>query len=109
MKALRTTLISAAVFCPIFAACGLITNWGEWDKLSAYAIIGLVIGLLAAPELSPKSFDSPVMWQSFWGGVCAMLIALFLDADLRSVALATVVGTVIGMTANLWLKYVPWP
>jgi hypothetical protein len=107
MKTIRTSLISAVAFAALFSLCGLICNFGDWNRLKAYATIGATLGLLAAPEFEPKVFPYPVLWQSFWGGACAFLIAVSLDSSTEAVRLATLVGTIIGMTAKLWLKHIP--
>ena len=109
MKILRISLLCAGACSTVFSIVGLIGNFGDWGKLSSYAIIGAVIGLLVAPEFEPEVFRHPVLWQSFWGGVSALLIAVSLGSSIKVSIIATFAGTILGMTAKLWLKHTSLP
>ena len=109
MKILLKSLIFAAAFSAAFSIVGLISNYGEWNKLRGYAIVGAVIGLLAIPEFEPKAFVHPELWQAFWGGVCALSIAVSLGSSAQAIGLATLFGAVLGLTAKLWLKHINLP
>lgn len=93
----------------IFSVVSLISDFGDWNKLRSYAIIGAALGLLAAPEFEPKAFSYPVLWQSFCGGLCAFLIAVSIGASAENARIAFLVGTILGMTAKLWLKHMSLP
>ena len=82
--------------------------WGM-GKVRAYAAIGLMLGLFAAPEFEPKTFRFPVLWQSFCGCACAALFALTLGAESGNVIRAGVAGLVLGMTSKIWLKHIHFP
>ena len=109
MKGLRTSVIFGVAFCGISSVFGVVANWGDWDRVRGYAIVGLAIGLMAAPVIQPESFESRVLWQACWGGVSALLIMLLGGADPGSVVLGTFVGVLVGMTARFWLKHLQWP
>jgi hypothetical protein len=87
----------------------MIGNYGDWNKLRGYAIIGAVFGLLAAPEFDSKVFLYPVLWRTFWGGVCGLLIAVSLGSSAEAICIATFCGTILGLTAKLWLKFINPP
>jgi hypothetical protein len=106
MKILQTSLLCAMASAAISSLCSLIVDFGDWNKLREFVIIGAAIGFFAAPEIEPKVFSYPVIWQSFWGGVSAFLITTALKASPQEAQIAALVGTILGMSSALWHKHI---
>jgi hypothetical protein len=69
-------------------------------------LAGLVIGAIAAPELEPKLFPVPAVWQAAFGAAGGGLLALGAGAGAGMVFAIVMTGAVVGALAHYWLEYV---
>ena len=76
-KPYRITLISGLVGASILLLFELVSYYGECRDLAFAAPLGLFIGFLAAPEIEPKHFKLPVLWQLIFGGGSADYCLVF--------------------------------
>ena len=105
--------INLVVFCGLaFAAfpfvLNLIFNFGEWYQLFVYTFTGIFFGFLIAPELEKKYFPNPVLFQTVCGFIAGCIVALVVNG-LNWQLLVIMIFTILGFTANLWIKHAPIP
>ena len=74
-----------------------------------FATIGFTFGVVGVPEIVPRAFRSPALWQTGWAVVGSVLIAYQLDAPGEGYALAVVLGGLLGWSSPFWTKYVDLP
>lgn len=63
MSAIKSITLSVLFFTGIFALVSLIFYFGDWERFFAVALMGLFVGLVAAPELEPKAFKMGWLWR----------------------------------------------
>ena len=105
----KVALVCGLIGAVILALFQLIFNFGEWRETAVHGLAGLFLGLLAAPEFDPEHFKYPVTCQSICGGLAGFIFGVALSYSAGYVALATVVGVVVGATAKWWLDHLPIP
>lgn len=73
------------------------------------ALTGVFLGLVAAPEISPKDFKHPTAWQIFFC-IAGFLVAAFtLSSPPMGYILAILLGIVFGYLAPGWVKHINFP
>lgn len=70
---------------------------------------GFFLGAIAAPELEPKLFLLPRLWQIFFSVLGCVLVAVHLQADALGYFIAVVVGMTLGYLAPFWIEHIPIP
>lgn len=75
-------------------------------NLPLFALAGLVIGAIAAPELDRKLFPAPVPWQTALGAVGGGLLAVAAGAGAGVVFAAVMTGAVLGALARYWVLFI---
>ena len=81
-------------------------------SLKAVLILGLsgaTIGAMIAPEIEPKAFRRPALWQAACGIGGCVLIAILVESGPAGYGLAVVGGALLGLTASWWHKFVDIP
>jgi hypothetical protein len=73
------------------------------------AISGALLGAVAAPDLEPKAFRFPVLWQICFCVVGLEALVFYNKAGPIWYLVALVVGWVLGYTARHWTKYIDVP
>ena len=73
------------------------------------ATFGFTLGVVGAPELIPRAFRFPALWQIGWAVMGSVLVAYQLDAPGEGYALAVVLGGLLGWSSPFWIKDVPLP
>ena len=109
MKAIKAILLSGILMSGVFALFSLTLHFGDWQRLLAVSVIGLFVGLIAAPVLAPEKFKEPLLWQGSCGFAAGLTIAIYFQFETPYFALSVLVGTVLGATAPFWIKHVPIP
>jgi hypothetical protein len=71
--------------------------------------VGFTLGVLAVPELFPRAFRFPALWQIGWAVMGSVLVAYQLDAPGEGYALAVVLGGLLGWSSPFWIEHVPLP
>lgn len=85
-------------------------NFGYSLKSSLFlALTGVLIGLVAAPEISPREFRHPVAWQIFFCVAGFLVIAFLLSLPPMGYFLAVLLGVIAGYTAYGWVKHINIP
>ena len=97
----------------IFAVIGVLLGSAESDytakSMTVHGFIGAFLGVMFAPELEPKYFHYPVIWQMVFAIIGCMLFAYSIDSSFVGYAIAFVFGGFFGYIANFWLKYINIP
>lgn len=85
-------------------------NFGYSLKSSALlAATGIFFGLVAAPEVSPKDFKHPTIWQVCFCALGFLVAAYLLSSPPIGYFLAILLGIVAGYTAPSWVKHIAVP
>ncbi len=109
MKALKVSLLCGLGGAVLFGVLGLIAGKGDWTAPVAAAIIGLLLGLIAAPEFEPKAFKRAALHQFLCGALAAGLAGAWLTGSLATGAMLALIGGAIGWLAPWWLRHVQGP
>ena len=109
VKALKVSVICGLGGALIFAAFSLVFYFGEWARLALVFVMGLFIGLIAAPELEPKAFKMAWLYQLGSGVVAGLLVGLAFNLGAETIMLTTLLGGLLGWSAPFWVKHVPIP
>ena len=105
---LKTILISVSIFILISSSISiLIFDFGDWNKLLSHLFLAIFIGLIAAPELDPKKFKTPSLFQLICGLFAGLLFGYGINLNGENLLAAVAIGGFIGFTAKYWLKYLP--
>jgi hypothetical protein len=109
MQAAKITLFSVCAFAGLFGLFSLMFYFGDWPRLAAVASLGVFLGVLAAPQFDRKAFKYPTVLQAISGGVAGYILGAVLDLSPESRFALVGLGTMLGATANSWVKHVPVP
>jgi hypothetical protein len=72
-------------------------------------VSGVLLGAIGAPEIEPRAFRRPVLWQTGCGVVGGLLTAVSFGASLPGLLLGVVIGGVVGALARYWIGHVQLP
>jgi len=72
-------------------------------------LAGLFMGAIGAPEIEPRAFRRPVLWQIGFSVLGCCLVAAVLSAGFDGYALAVALGVLLGILAPLWIHYIQGP
>lgn len=78
----------------------------SFRNLVLTAVLGFVLGALAAPVFEPKLFRKPETWQAGLGAAGGALLALIAGASLPMIATIAVTGALLSALARYWVEYV---
>lgn len=70
---------------------------------------GFFLGAIGAPEIEPKLFRFPRLWQIFFSMLGCVLVAVHLQAGALGYSIAVVVGLALGYLAPFWVGHVHLP
>ena len=106
--------IKAAVFLSVFLALLFVIVGGFSLGYSASNVLflggaGAIFGMIGAPELEPEAFRYPRAWQILFAVLGCTLFAFSLNAQAEGIAVAVVVGVVLGYSAPYWVKHIDAP
>jgi tryptophan-rich sensory protein len=106
-------LIAAAFlsvfFSLIFVICGGFRLGFSLANILFLGGAGAILGLIGAPELEPKAFRYPMLWQVIFAVMGCVLLAVMFDAKPEGYALAVVIGIALGYLAPYWIKHIQGP
>jgi len=108
-KMLKVILYSCFFFATLASFPSLIFYFGDWSRFAFLFVLGLFIGLTAAPEFEPKVFKYPQLFQFFGGLFFGLVIGVFFELDTSSVISTSAIGAFLGATATHWVKHVSLP
>ncbi len=106
LKVVAFTLLGFALLPALIA---LLFNYGDWEKIGLIFLLGLFFGLVAAPELEPKAFKFPKLFQFLGGLFFGITLSLVINDNIVQTMALGIIGAILGLTASFWLKFLPWP
>jgi hypothetical protein len=105
-KGLLVAAFFSIFLAAVFAVCGGLHSGFTTKNLLFFAGAGIFLGLIGAPELEPKSFRYPTLWQVSFAILGCVTLAASLDAPPEGYGLALIGGTILGYFAPSWIKYI---
>ena len=108
-KALKVAALSSLGFGMLFGVFSLVFEFGNWPRAIGVSMLGAFLGMIAAPEIDPKSFKMAWLFQLFSGLASGTVLALLLQMSVVNIIAVAVIGGVLGWSAPYWVKYVPIP
>jgi hypothetical protein len=93
----------------LFAVVGGISFGYTPRMLIFLGVSGVLLGAIGAPEIEPRAFRRPVLWQTGCGVVGGLLTAVSFGASLPGLLLGVVIGGVVGALARYWIGHVQLP
>ena len=105
----KVALFASIGLAILFVAFGGFSTGYTLRSVGLLATAGALLGAIAAPDLEPKAFRFPELWQMFFAILGGILIALSLNAGPIGYAIAVVVGGILGFFAKYWTKYIDVP
>ncbi|SAI73199.1 Uncharacterised protein [Bordetella ansorpii] len=109
MKALKISLSCALGGAALFGLIGLATGGGKMAQGVMAATLGLLLGLIAAPEFEPNAFRHAALYQTSCGAIAGFMLAGWLSSSLSTAAMAAVIGGLLGWLAPMWVRHVQGP
>ena len=109
MHMFKITFYSSMVFGLIFSLFSLIFYFGDWNRLVFVFLLGLFVGVIAAPTFEPKAFKQAWIFQTLGGMLFGLTLGVVLNLEISAIATLSFVCTFLGFTAPLWLKHIPIP
>ena len=109
MSKLRVISISILCFAGLSSVLSLIFFFGDWLRLLAVAVVGVFLGLLAAPSIEPKAFKHAWAYELLSGAMAGALIGLIFIGSGEAVGVGALIGGSLGYTAPYWVKHAPLP
>ena len=106
LKVIFFSSLGFAIFASFFS---LLFYFGDWQRLGFIFVLGLFLGLIAAPEFEPKVFKHPTSFQLFGGLVFGLILGIFFNVDTSSIIAMSAIGALLGGTASFWLRHAPLP
>ena len=106
---MRTVIYSVLFFTGLFAVVSVLFYYGDWVRLLSVTLMGVFIGLVAAPEIEPKAFKMGWVWQLVSGGVFGGLLGFVFSGNNQVIAASLIIFSFIGVTASYWVKHIQVP
>ena len=78
-------------------------------SVSFLAAAGAILGAIGAPEIEPKVFRYPALWQMSFATIGCLLLAAAMDSPIEGYMLAILAGLILGYLAPLWIKHIQAP
>jgi hypothetical protein len=92
-----------------FIVLGGISQGYSVDSIIVLGAMGAFFGAISAPELEPKIFRFPTIWQICCSVAGSLLVAFVFKSGAEGYLLAVVLGVFIGYFAPFWIKHVSLP
>jgi hypothetical protein len=105
----KVALFASVGFAILFAVFGGFSTGYSLRSIGLLALAGALLGAIAAPDLEPKAFRFPELWQMSFAILGSILIAFSCKAGPLGYAIAVVVGGVLGFFARYWTKHIQVP
>ena len=93
----------------IFVIFGGMTMGYSIESMSWLAAAGALLGAMSAPELEPRAFRFPAIWQISFAVLGCVILARALNAPIEGDLLAVPVGIILGYLAPYWVKHIQAP
>jgi hypothetical protein len=105
----KLVFVIAAAFALVFVIFGGLVDGYSLRSITLLASAGAVISAIGAPDIEPKAFRYPTLWQMFFSVLGCTLLALYREAGAQGYALAIVAGIILGYLAPYWVKHFQGP
>jgi len=105
----KVAVFASTAFAVMFVIFGVFSSGYSLRNVALLAIAGALLGAIAAPDLEPKSFRHPTLWQMFFAILGSILVAASQRAGPVGYLIAIVVGAVLGFYARYWTKHITTP
>ncbi|EON92920.1 hypothetical protein MARLIPOL_09204 [Marinobacter lipolyticus SM19] len=109
MSKLQVISISVLCFAGFASVLSLIFYFGDWPRLIVLVVVGVFLGLLAAPSIEPKAFKHAWAYELLSGAMAGALIGLIFIGTGEALLVGALIGAVLGYTAPYWIKHAPTP
>ena len=97
---------ASAAFGVLFIVFGGISFGYSLRSVLMLGAAGVLLGLIAAPDIDPPAFRYPIVWQMFFSILGSLLVAAQVGAKPLGYAIAVVVGALVGYFARYWTKHI---
>lgn len=108
-RGLVAAVLLSAFFAFVFAIFGGFHAGFSVPNLAFFGAAGAILGMIGAPELEPKAFRYPTLWQLMFAVLGCVLFAVNLNATFEGYVLAILGGVIIGYLAPYWIKHIQAP
>jgi hypothetical protein len=105
----KVALFASGAFAILFVAIGGISTGYSLRNIVVLALVGALLGAIAAPELEPKAFPHAIVWQMFFGILGGLLMAYRSGFGPLGYSLSILGGAAAGYFARYWTPYINPP
>lgn len=98
-----------AISSATFALFGGLSSGYSLPSIVCLSVAGALFGAILAPEIAPKAFRYPTLWQISFSTLGCLSIATLLNADIEGYALAVIIGIISGYFASIWINHIQLP
>ena len=102
---IKVTLYTSLIVASFFSILSLIFYFGDWYRLIYIFVMSLFVGLVLAPEIEPKAFRNPWLFQILGGAIFGIILAIFMGFEMNGIIALAGIFAFLGFTASSWLKY----
>lgn len=96
-------------FAVVFILFGGLTSGYSLRSVLCLGSAGFFVGAIGAPEIKPKLFRFPTLWQICFSVLGCIFIAAHLEAGALGYSLAAVAGLILGYSAPFWIAHIQVP
>ena len=109
MEKINFSILCAIGFGLLFGLFSAVLYFGDWQRLVFVFLVGVFVGLLAAPEFKPKLYKNIATYQICSGAFAGLCAALAFVPSAEAAVLGFLAGGLLGWLAPYWLKHMPMP
>ena len=105
----RLAAYSCLFFVAIFVSFGGLRFGYSLRSVASLGACGFLIGAIAAPELEPKYFRYPALWQATFGALAGITLVGVMHPTTEAFLAGALIGLLLGLVAPYWIKHVQMP
>jgi hypothetical protein len=105
----RLVAFASSFFAVLFVAFGGLRFGYSTRSVGYLSLCGVLLGLVSAPELEPRRFRYPALWQCSFGAVGGAALAGAMRGSGEAFAVSILAGLLLGYFAPLWIKHIQVP
>lgn len=96
-------------FATFFILFGGLASGYSLQNVIFLGSAGFFVGAIGAPEIEPKLFRFPRLWQICFSVLACVLVAVHLQVGALGYSIAVVVGLILGYLAPFWIDHIHIP
>ncbi|WP_423200799.1 Transmembrane protein (plasmid) [Cupriavidus sp. H19C3] len=96
-------------FATVFILLGGLASGYSLQNVLFLGSAGFFVGAIGAPEIEPKLFRFPRLWQVSFSVLAGVLVAVHLQVGALGYSIAVLVGVILGYFAPFWIKHIQIP